>query len=59
MSDAGPERTPPGSAGEDGLDRGTGNPGQDRAHLLDEPPAQVDPAEGEDDAPGDTADDER
>lgn len=32
-----------------GLDKGTGNPGDDRAFLMDQPPVQAEPSTSEDD----------
>lgn len=34
---------------DNGMDKGSGDPGDDRAHLMDQPPTQVDEGEMEQD----------
>ncbi|MFD5213965.1 hypothetical protein [Microbacterium sp. NPDC058345] len=34
---------------DNGMDKGTGDPGDDRAYLMNQPPAQVDDVEQDDD----------
>ncbi|WP_309129780.1 hypothetical protein [Microbacterium sp.] len=47
MSDA----TQPNDPADNGMDKGTGDPGDDRAHLMDQPPAQADDDEQDEDDP--------
>lgn len=44
MSDSEQSNKPRSSSdrGEDGLDAGTGDPNDDRAYMIDQPPTQVD-----------------